>query len=61
MGFLASRTSLTLGEADVLWEETSESTREAQRGMGPSTYTQIKEITSGRAYFQQGYVATCKD
>ncbi len=59
--FLARRTPLTEGEADVLWEETSISTREARRGMGPSTYIQIKEITSGKVYFQQGRTATCED
>ncbi len=32
-----------------------------RRGMGPSTFTQIVEITSGRAIFQQGLTATCKD
>jgi len=42
-------------------KETSRSTREARRGMDPSTYTQIKEITSGKAFFQQGFAATCKD
>jgi len=55
------RTPLTSGEAEVHWEETSKSTREARRGMDPSTYTKIKEITSGMAYFQQGYATTCKD
>jgi hypothetical protein len=29
--------------------------------MGPSTYTRIAEIMLGRAYFQQGRAATCKD
>ena len=32
-----------------------------RRGMGPSVLTQIVEITSGRANFQQGLTATCKD
>jgi len=31
------------------------------RGKGPSALTQIVEITSGRAIFQQGLTATCKD
>jgi hypothetical protein len=31
------------------------------RGRDPSTHTKIAEITSGRALFQQGLVATCKD
>jgi len=29
--------------------------------MGPSTYTRIAEIMSGRAIFQQGLATTCKD
>jgi hypothetical protein len=29
--------------------------------MGPSAFTQTVEITSGRAIFQQGLTATCKD
>jgi hypothetical protein len=29
--------------------------------MDPSTYAQIAEITSGRAYAQQGFTATCTD
>jgi len=29
--------------------------------MGPSTYTRIAEITSGRSHFQQGLTATCED
>ena len=29
--------------------------------MGPSTYTRIAEIMLGRASFQQGHAATCKD
>ena len=31
------------------------------RGRGPSALAQIVEITSGRAIFQQGLTATCKD
>jgi hypothetical protein len=31
------------------------------RGTGPSALTQTAEITSGRAIFQQGLTATCKD
>ena len=31
------------------------------RGKGPSALTQIVEITSGRAIFQQGLTTTCKD
>jgi len=33
----------------------------AQRGIGPSAYTRIAEIMSGRANFQQGFATTCKD
>ena len=35
--------------------------RGARRGMGPSTYARIAEITSGRAIAQQGLATTCKD
>ena len=45
----------------MIREETDKSTGEAWRGMDPSTYTRIAEITSGRAIFQQGLAATCKD
>ena len=31
------------------------------RGKGPGALAQIVEITSGRAIFQQGLTATCKD
>ncbi|MCP4667584.1 MAG: hypothetical protein GY849_14605 [Deltaproteobacteria bacterium] len=55
------RTSDPCGEAVVPWEETSECTRETLRGTGPSTYTKIVEIMSGRANFQQGLTTTCKD
>ncbi len=37
------------------------STEGAQRGTGPSSYTRIAEITSGRAIYQQGLATTCKD
>ena len=32
-----------------------------RRGMGPGTYGQIVEITSGTTGLQQGLAATCKD
>jgi len=35
--------------------------KETLRGKGPSALAQIVEITSGRAIFQQGLTATCKD
>ncbi len=44
-----------------LREEMGECTGRAWRGMGPGTYTRTMEITSGRAIFQQGLAATCKD
>jgi hypothetical protein len=56
-----SRSSYTLGEADAEREETDESTVQSWRGTDPSAYTRIAEITSGRAIFQQGIAATCKD
>ena len=31
------------------------------RGRGPGTQARIAEITPGRATFQQGLAATCKD
>ena len=60
-GALMRQTRHLWGEAAVLWEETSECTREASRGRGPSAHARIAEITSGRATIQQGLVATCKD
>ncbi len=59
--FLARQTCLVLGEADALREEASKCTAGVSRGKGPSTYTRIAEIMLGRAYFQQGRAATCKD
>jgi hypothetical protein len=44
-----------------LGKETGRGTEGARRGTGPSTYTKIVEITSGRTIFQQGLAATCKD
>jgi hypothetical protein len=58
---LACRACCYWGEADVLWEETGESTGGTLRGKGPSNHARIAEITSGRANFQQGLTATCKD
>ena len=37
------------------------STKGTLRGRGPSAYTRIAEITSGRAITQQGLATTCKD
>ncbi len=60
-GLFARRTPVSLGEADVDREETGKSTGRARRGTGPSTHTQVVEITSGRTVYQQGLAATCKD
>ena len=51
----------TWREADDFREETGKCTGREWRGMGPSTYTRIAEITSGGTIFQQGLAATCKD
>ena len=49
------------GKAEVLWEETDESTTRAA-GVGVlARRERFAEITSGRAYFQQGRAASCKD
>ena len=48
-------------EAEVLREETGMSTEGTPRGRGPSTYTRMAEITSGRTITQQGLATTCKD
>jgi hypothetical protein len=60
-GVLARRTRFPWGETVVLGEETDECSRGARRGLGPSTYARIVEITSGRTISQQGLAATCKD
>ena len=56
-----SRTRHNEGETDALWEVTGTCTRGEGRGTGPSTYTRMVEITSGRTVCQQGLAATCKD
>jgi hypothetical protein len=58
---LTCRTSILVGEAEVLREETGISTEGTLRGKGPSTYTRIMEIMSGRADSQQRLATTCKD
>jgi hypothetical protein len=60
-GVSARRTSCTEGEAEGQREATGMGTAEARRGTGPSTSTQSEEITSGKAFSQQGHAATCKD
>ena len=58
---LVRRARFHWGEADVCWEESGECTSRAPRGMGPSAYTKIAEITPGRSDLQQGLAATCED
>jgi len=58
---LVCRTCDVWGEAVVSWEEASKCTRGTLRGRGPGTCARIAEIMSGRAIFQQGLAATCKD
>ena len=60
-GKSARRTRFPWGETGVLGEATDKGSRGAWRGMGPSTYARVAEITSGRAISQQGLTATCKD
>ena len=60
-GKSARRTRFPWGETGVLGQATDTSSRGVWRGMGPSTYARVAEITSGRAITQQGLTATCKD
>ena len=60
-GKSARRTRFPWGETGVLGEATDKGSRGVWRGMGPSTYARVAEITSGRAISQQGLTATCKD
>src|SRR6476620_4471201 len=60
-GKSARRTRFPWGQTGVLGQVTDKSSRGAWRGMGPSTYARVAEITSGRAITQQGLTATCKD
>ena len=60
-GKSARRTRFPWGETGVLGQGTDTSSQGAWRGMGPSTYARVAEITSGRAISQQGLTATCKD
>ena len=57
---LVCRTCFPWREAVVLREEMGRCTWETRRGRGPSAYTRIAEIMSGRAMSQQGLVTTCK-
>jgi hypothetical protein len=60
-GKSARRTRFPWGETGVFGEATDRCSRGVWRGMGPSTYARVAEITSGRAISQQGLTATCKD
>src|SRR6476659_3737960 len=60
-GKSARRTRFPWGQTGVLGQVTDTRSRGAWRGMGPSTYARVAEITSGRAISQQGLTATCKD
>lgn len=60
-GKSARRTRFPWGETGVLGEGTDACSRGARRGMGPSAYARVAEITSGRAISQQGLATTCKD
>jgi hypothetical protein len=57
----ARRTRFPWGETGVLGEATDVRSQGVRRGMGPSAYARVVEITSGRAISQQGLTATCKD
>ncbi len=48
-------------KADVSWEETGESTRRTTGVWVQAARERFAEITLGRACFQQGRAATCKD
>ncbi len=60
-GKSARRTHFPWGETGVLGQGTDNRSRGARRGMDPSTYARVVEITSGRTISQQGLVATCMD
>ena len=48
-------------EAAVASEEMGKCSWRTRRGRGPSTFTKMAEIMSGRSSNQQGLAATCKD
>ena len=48
-------------KADVSWEETGICTRRTAGVWVQASGERFAEITLGRAYFQQGHAATCKD
>jgi hypothetical protein len=55
------RVALALTKADVSWEETGKSTRRTTGVWVQASRERFAEITLGRACFQQGRAATCKD
>ena len=50
-----------VGKAVVAWEETGKSTTRAAGVQAQASSERSAEITSGRAIYQQGLTATCKD
>ena len=50
-----------MGKAEALWEETSKCTMGSAGVRVQAPGERFAEITPGRAYFQQGHAATCKD
>jgi hypothetical protein len=60
-GILVRRARFPWCEAGALGEGMGKCTQGGRRGMGPSAYTRVAEIMSGRAITQQGLAATCKD
>ena len=59
--FVERRPAARSGKADALREETSASTLGAAGVWVQARWERFAEITPGRAYFQQGCAATCKD
>ena len=59
--FVECRPTSELGKADALWEETSTCTMGTAGVRAQASGERFAEITPGRAYFQQGRAATCKD
>jgi len=52
---------LLMGKAEDTEEEPGKRTQWNRRGMGSGITGQIRRITSGRSWWQQGRVATCTD
>ena len=53
--------SVDLGKADVMGEETGKRTLSATVVRVQGSEERFAEITPGRAWIQQGLTATCKD